>query len=60
MQPLPFSGRVNIGTVVSAVFEVTEMPSPRQPVRGNWFYTWKFREVFEDEVGGFVELDPWT
>lgn len=54
-------GRVNIGTSETAVFEATDMPTPDQPLRGNWTYAWSFREVFADEVaGGFTEVNPWT
>jgi hypothetical protein len=52
--------RVSIGTSESAVF-LPEGAYPRavRPVVGDWSYTWNFREVFEDEVGAFVEVDPW-
>lgn len=45
-----------------AVFRV-DGPLPRavQPVGGDWSYTWNFREVFADEVGGFTErTNTWT
>lgn len=52
--------RVNIGESDTAVFRpVGSYPRAVQPVSGGWSYTWEFREVFADEVGGFVEVDPW-
>jgi hypothetical protein len=60
MAPLTGSGRVNIGTSDTGVFEAVTIPRAAQPVRGDWSYAWSFREVFADEVpGGFEELDPW-
>ena len=53
-------GWVNIGASDSRVFEALEMPRAMQPVDGNWFYEWRFREVFADEVGGFTEVNPWV
>lgn len=54
------SARVNIGTRDTGVFlPVGELPRAVQPVSGGWSYKWSFREVFADEVGGFVEVDPW-
>lgn len=49
-------GRVNMAGQDEAVFRV-EGPLPRsvQPVSGDWQYSWSFREVFADEVGGFDE-----
>lgn len=55
-------GRVNVAGQDEAVFRV-EGPLPRavQPVNGDWSYTWNFREVFADEVGGFTERPgTWT
>lgn len=51
--------RVNIGVAESAVFLPDAYPRAQQRVRGDWFYSWSFREVFADEVGGFTEIDPW-
>lgn len=53
------SGRVNIGVSESAVFEAVSIPRAVQPVTGDWTYSWGFREVFADEVGGFEEINPW-
>ncbi|MBV7394551.1 hypothetical protein [Mameliella sediminis] len=54
------AARVSIGTRDTAVFFPIEYPRAMVPVSGQWFYTWKFREVFEDEVSGsFNEIDPW-
>jgi hypothetical protein len=60
--PLPAGDypRLNIGASESRVFEVTDMPSAMQPVGRNWSYSWRFREVFADECGGFNEVDPWN
>lgn len=52
--------RVNIGTSDTGVFKPVQMPRSVQPVGANWTYSWQFREVFSDEVGGFTEVDPWT
>lgn len=59
--PTISGGRVNVAGQDEAVFRV-DGPLPRvvQPVSGDWSYTWNFREVFADEVGGFVERTPWT
>lgn len=59
LTPLTGSGRVEIGTVESAVFEVTDMPADVQPLDGDWSVTWSFAEVFADEAGGFTEVNPW-
>ncbi|NEX45182.1 hypothetical protein [Pseudotabrizicola algicola] len=60
MSALSGSGRVNIGTTETAVFEMVSMSDAAQPTKGNWSYNLSFSEVFEDEVpGGFVEVDPW-
>lgn len=52
--------RVNIGTSDTGVFKPVQIPRAVQPVGGSWTYSWQFREVFSDEVGGFTEVDPWT
>ena len=60
MSALSGSGRVNLGTSETGVYELVSMSDPMQPTRGQWSYDLSFREVFEDEVaGGFVEVDPW-
>lgn len=54
-------GRVNLAGQDEGVFRVEgALPRAVQPVSGDWSYTWSFREIFADEVGGFVERDPWT
>lgn len=53
------AARVNIGTSSTGVFRVEEMPRAVQPLNSNWGYTWSFREIFSDEVGGFTEVNPW-
>ncbi len=52
--------RINIGTDRSAVFRVDDWPDSPQPLGQNWTWGFSFREVFSDEVGGFVEIDPWA
>lgn len=55
-------GRINMAGQDEAVFQV-DGPLPRavQPVSGDWQYTWNFREVFAEEVGGFTERPTvWT
>jgi hypothetical protein len=52
--------RVNLGASDSRVFEAVEMPRSAQPIGANWFYDWRFREVFADEVDGFTEVNPWS
>lgn len=56
---LTMTGLVSIGDPESLVFEVEEMPRAVQPLSGNWAFTFNFRQVFEEETDGFVELDPW-
>ncbi|MDT1061906.1 hypothetical protein RM190_08565 [Paracoccus sp. CPCC 101403] len=55
-------GRVALAGQDEAVFRVEGgMPRALQPVSGDWTYTWTFREVFADEVGGFQEFPGiWT
>jgi hypothetical protein len=47
------------GTCATGVFRPDTYPRAVQPQLGNWSYEWSFREVFADEVGGFVEINPW-
>jgi len=55
-----YDGVVSLGTEDTGVFEALEIPRAVQPIRGDWTYTWRFSEVFEDEVAdGFTEVDPW-
>ena len=56
---LAFAGRISIGGSDTAVFKPVAYPRSVQPLAENWFYSWSFREVFADEVGGFEEVDPW-
>lgn len=57
--PLP-AGVVSIGESETAIFEATEMGSSARPTRGDWTLSWRFREVFADEIGGeLLEIDPW-
>ncbi|MCA0848342.1 hypothetical protein [Salipiger thiooxidans] len=58
--PGGFSGvRVDIGTAETGVFRANSMVRSVQPLGQDWFYTWEFTEVFSEEVGGFLEIDPW-
>jgi len=61
IEPLPGSAyaRISIGAAENAVFRADEMPRAVQPLGQNWTYQWRFREIFSDEVGGFVEVNPW-
>lgn len=54
------NGRVNLAGQDEGVFRADSMPRAVQPIDGDWKYTWNFREVFADEVGGFMERTPWT
>lgn len=60
--PTISGGRVNLAGQDEAVFRVEGgLPRAVQPVHGDWTYTWNFREVFADEVGGFTERPgTWT
>lgn len=52
---------VELDATNSSVFRIDgDLPIGVQPVNGNWSYQWAFREVFADEVDGFMEIDPWT
>lgn len=48
------------GACATGVFRPMSYPRAIQPNVGQWSYDWQFREVFADEVGGFVEFDPWS
>lgn len=48
------SALVRLSAQDEAVFEVDgSMPRAVQNVQGDWSYTWRFREIFSEEVGGF-------
>lgn len=55
-------GRINLTGQDEGVFRVAgALPRAMQTVSGDWSYTWSFREVFADEVGGFTERPgTWT
>lgn len=56
------NGRISMSGQDEGVFQV-DGPLPRavQPIAGDWQYTWSFREVFAEEVGGFTERPSvWT
>jgi hypothetical protein len=48
------------GSRATGAFRPVAYPRAVQPQSGNWTYDWEFREVFADEVGGFLEVDPWA
>ncbi len=54
------TGRVEINTRDNGVFEAVSIPRSPQPVSGDWQWAWDFREVFEAETDGFVEVNPWS
>lgn len=55
------NGRVNLSDRDEGVFRVEgALPRSVQTRDGDWQYTWSMREVFADEVDGFVEVDPWS
>jgi hypothetical protein len=53
-------GALLLDAVESAAFKVDATPEPKQGLGANWIYSWSFREVFADEVGGFTEVNPWS
>lgn len=53
------SGALLLGAQETAVFRPESIPTGSQRPGQNWSYSWSFREVFSDEVGGFVEVNPW-
>jgi len=57
---LPYDGIITMNASDTGVFKPMGLPRSTQPVGANWYYDWSFREVFEDEVDGFVEVDPWS
>lgn len=61
-RPTITGGRVVMAAQDEAVFRVDgALPRAVQPVTGDWRYSWSFREVFADEVGGFTErVSTWT
>lgn len=55
-----FAGAVAIGRAEDIVFEAIDQPRAAMPVRGEWAFSWDFREVFADEYpDGWVEVEPW-
>ena len=60
--PTISGGRINLAGQDEAVFRVDgALPRTMQTISGDWCYSWSFREVFADEVGGFVERpNTWT
>ena len=60
--PTISGGRINLAGQDEAVFRVDgALPRTMQTISGDWCYSWSFRDVFADEVGGFVERpNTWT
>jgi hypothetical protein len=48
------------GACATGAFRPISYPRAVQPNSGSWSYDWEFREVFADEVGGFLEVNPWA
>lgn len=61
-EPTITNGRVDMAGQDEGVFRVDGgLPRSVQGADGDWYYTWSFREVFADEVGGFQERPgTWT
>lgn len=53
-------GPVTFDAWESRVFRPEALPIGIQAAGADWSYSWSFREIFADEVGGFTEIDPWT
>ena len=51
--------QVAMGSSDTGAFRPVSYPRSMQPTGADWTYDWEFREVFEDEVGTFDEVDPW-
>ena len=58
--PTATGKRVNVGTSATGVFRPDSYPEAMRPATGDYAYSWRFTEVFEDEVDEFVEVDPWS
>lgn len=54
------SGTVGFDGQESAVFRAEAIPVAPQTPGADFTFSWSFREIFADEVGGFTEIDPWT
>ena len=51
---------ISFGAIDTGVFKANSMPRAVEPAGQDWSYTWDFTEVFEDERGPFVEINPWN
>lgn len=51
---------LTFGACATGAFRPISYPRAVQPNSGSWSYDWEFREVFADEVGGFLEVNPWA
>lgn len=54
------SGALTLRAQETAVFRPESIPTAPQTPGADFIFRWSFREVFADEVGGFVDIDPWT
>lgn len=54
------SGAVTLSAQETAVFRPGAIPEAPQTPGSDFVFSWSFREIFADEVGGFTEVDPWT
>ena len=52
-------GAVIIGKPESIVYRLSELSRPMRNVGQQFIYQASFRQVFETETDGFVEVDPW-
>ncbi|MDF3606342.1 hypothetical protein PE067_09440 [Paracoccus sp. DMF-8] len=60
-QPTTSGALISIGTRDTGVFRLqSDWPQAMRRLGGTDNYSLSFREVFEDETDGFVEVDPWT
>lgn len=60
LEPLLHADKISLRDSETAVFRPESIPRAVQPLDSDWTYSWDFREVFADEVGGFNEVDPWS
>lgn len=58
--PTSGTGAVTLDAQESAVFRADSIPTAPQSPGADFVFSWSFREIFADEVGGFTERDPWT
>ena len=56
----PEAGPVELGAEIVATFEVLEFPETGGPLSSDYTYDWSFRQVFPDEIGDHLLLNPWS